>query len=668
MDVLFTHIKIDRAKNMNIDVEDLLDKVIKNNLDASIFSRIDESDMKVAPNILEFCIGKKFLNLKPYPRQIQLMLNLFEDYCPGCSDPKLVKNMFDQPIVEILDRVQLLNKGKCPKCKKTRNHWYKKGVFTQPWELCANMGQRSGKSAVVAMCTNYQLHRLVMLKNPAFYYDLLPNSPLHGTFTATTHEQAYDTLYEPFVDYHSASPWFTEYYKLLDYYGGKLGEELYKNLDTIIYFRHKKISIYAKGPDKRKLRGRTRWMSAIDEVGWFGSNEDAIKLNADEIHIALERSLSTLRLAAAYRRREMKRYDTLTAMFYNISSPSHANDKIMRLVREGAGDPTKYVATYATWEANPKITRLSLDHEFRKDPVAAERDYGACPPIANSPFIADKEKVMEIFKQTHQSKMAKIEYCEGKFKNGNRYLYTKLNFSGQDKIQPYIIALDAGYSFNSFGMTISHWDVEKEKMITDLVVEVKPKEGKVVNFSKVYENSILPAIQALRVGLIISDRWQAIKILHDAETEGVSHEQYSLGFDDFHEFKLRLLDDGLEMPRPEEPLKNLFSTDKAYEVLVEGKPVMHLALQLMTVREIGRRVLKGEGLEDDLFRCITLSDWAIHSDEYDLKKGGKKTWNAQLKGAVRLRSNVNKRGSNIKKATSSISGGAVGRSGSSQKL
>lgn len=70
------------------------------------------------------------------------------------------------------------------------------------------LNHNSGKSALVAMCSSYLVHRQLKLQKPNEVYGLLPSNVLHGTFVALTFKQASETLWEPFLAYMTDSPWF----------------------------------------------------------------------------------------------------------------------------------------------------------------------------------------------------------------------------------------------------------------------------------------------------------------------------------------------------------------------------------------------------------------------------------------------------------------------------
>jgi hypothetical protein len=607
-----------------MDIEAIIDSVIKNDLDPSIFNKIDDRDFPEAPNVLEFCLNKDYLRVNPYPRQIEILITLFEEWCPDCTDPKLMSDgLHRQPLPEILDRLQMLEYGKCPKCHKTKLDFYKSNQFTFPYELDAAIGQRSGKSAVTAMASNYVYHRFVKLGSPSHYFGLMPGSTLHGTFTAITHEQAEETLFQPFLDMHESSPWWKKYYGMLDHHAKESGQELYKVGGAFVWNNVKKLTLYPKGPDKRKMRGRTRFLYSIDEIGWFLGTEGQVKIDADEIDHALARSMTTIRQAAMYKRLELGDYNSPMAMAFNISSPSHANDKIMRLVRAGQSDPTKKVFHLPTWLAHPNITRASLEPEFKRNPIAAERDYGANPPIADSPFIANVDAIKACFSEKSQSSLVALRYATGVDRGEKNYCYAEAQLFASDKNIPFVLSLDAGYTNNSFALVLSHWD--NEIVHHDILLEVVPLEETYINFAKVFDHIITPLFKHFNIQLVVADRWNSIKVLHDCEAQFKCEViQHSAAWKDFELYRTRINENRIVLPKPEKPIDTLFNSSEAYDEVVKGKPVLHAALQLMTVKEIGKRVEKGDGgLTDDLFRASVLGTTFLLNEDYpQLRVGG----------------------------------------------
>lgn len=608
-----------KQKPKDYDPLQAVDAILKSDFDTSVFELVDDSDLPLAPNFLDFCLND--LRLKPFPKQLEMGLKLFNDWCPICSKPNFIDNLFDESIDEILDNLQLLHYGKCPKCKKTRQDFYTAGLQHPRNELVAVLGQRSGKSAVSAMIARYILQKYLKLSNPAKYFNLLPKSELHMTFVAITYNQAYDTIWTPFKSYGEESPWFNQYHELLDYYGQKYGEEFYKDKDSFLVYRHKKIAAVPTGPDKRKLRGRSRIMAIVDELGWFDSNAESnkVKINADEIYKALDRSLRTIRSGSATKLAN-GHYNAPDAYHLAISSPSMAQDKIMRLLYQSRYDKYKVAFHFATWECNPQIKKEHLKHEFLNDPVGSERDYGANPPLANNPFISNYKTVVDCIDSSRMNlfKLKRI-YIEDSYKDktvAGKVLYAS-NITHNT-----VLALDCGFSKNAFGLALLHIERIGDQLlyVTDGVLEIRPEIGVTLNFPAIYNNVIKDIIDKCNVKLIVADRWESIDIIQRAKSDfnAIEGERYSLSLEDFYEIRKHMVEKHVVLPKSEIDMSKILKMDEEYEEFVKNRPVSHLYLQMLTVQESGRKLLKGEGgLDDDIFRAWSLGLIFLISKNYE---------------------------------------------------
>ena len=111
-------------------------------MDVSIFENVDESSFKKAPNFLEFCIGPDYLNATILPRQIEIGTKLFAEWCPKCSTPGYIDNLYDQDISEIRENITFLKNGLCPTCGSNRFQLISEGLLEDYNELACCMGQR----------------------------------------------------------------------------------------------------------------------------------------------------------------------------------------------------------------------------------------------------------------------------------------------------------------------------------------------------------------------------------------------------------------------------------------------------------------------------------------------------------------------------------------------
>jgi hypothetical protein len=273
-----------------IDIARTIREVVDSKILVPRDMKIDDSGIPVAKNIVEWCTKDKFSMIngeRPYIEQIIWGIIAFNEWCPRCTD---VEYLFDTHKVDdtyrkLERKVAMLDNGVCPHCGWGRAKLIAKGKMKLIQELAVCAGQRSGKSMSIAgYFAPYLTHRLLKLQNPNAVYGLKTGTMLHCTFVALTYAQAKDTLWQNFYATLTESAWFKEYHGMLNHYGEKYGEKLLKFNDTYVAYPCRGLMAYPAGPDKRVLRGRTRYFTAVDEVGYFDSNRDTkkVKDNAHE--------------------------------------------------------------------------------------------------------------------------------------------------------------------------------------------------------------------------------------------------------------------------------------------------------------------------------------------------------------------------------------------------
>lgn len=587
--------------------------------------KIDDRDLKEAPNFHAFCMSPHGLGMKPFARQSYIGMKLFHDYCPDCSpDKKFIKSIEHCPVDmdpgEFKEHVQFLRYGVCPKCHKTKLDFLREGKLYFYEELAACIGQRGGKSASVSMYSTYLLHKYLKLQKPTEVLGLLPNQTLVGTFVALNMQGAVELLWSPFQEAVMGSPWFKELFKLLDYYSDLYGEELYKNMTTFLHFKHRNILLYPSGPSKRSLRGRTRIIGAVDELGWMDNSDDSKLRSAEEVYTAIDRSLLTVRSAS---KRLIKRgyNNILPAYSFNISSPSNAFDKITTLVEANKTSKKVFTVHLPTWEFNPTIKKRDLSKEFAMDPVKAERDYGANPPKATNPFFENASIVLPCFSKVSNL----VEYIpEYGTLSGVRVKWIRLTKVPVSVPYNTLMAIDAGEVDNSFAITIGHTQRKDDKSIfpiIDAVIEIAPDKGTAsLDFTNIQKHTLNKLIEVFNVKLLLADRWQSIKMLHDlAHKYDLDIETYSVKYADFQLVKSYLMSDGLRLPAIEFGEKEWKNLDYSrYPHCFLNAPVSHLYGQIETVNDLGKTVGKGDLFTDDLFRTLTLATTYLLDEDYQV--------------------------------------------------
>lgn len=498
--------------------------------------------------------------------------------------------------------------------------------FTLPktHQFVANgiLNHNSGKSTTVTSGSAYHLHRF--LKFPVFgtMTNLMQAStPLTMTFVSLTYGKAYAVLWEPFTNFIAESPWFNQYFEMLDYHGNKYGKELYAYKKEFIKFFHKKLNLAPSHPDKSILRGETRFGAAIDELGLFPlpkgdeeEDEESQRANADEAHKSLTNSLTTVQ-SVADMLLQQGHFHVPNGYMFGVSSPFSERDKVMRLLKDSRGEEGKkfiFGSQLATWEINPGIHRDSpmIALAYEKNFEKADRDFGANPPRVDSPYI--------------QSDVIREGVFEGK-RNSHllTYTFTPKYIGGTirqvvDVLLPTCLSLDAGEVDNSFAITGTSYDFKTGKTIVHTVLEVIPQQGLRINHDNLYTTVILPLAKALNVRAVVADRWNSLNILHRLENDlpwEVYIRQISPRRDDFDMFTKMLIDKTVILPRPEIAIDKLLEAEvEDYRTFFLNKPVAHLAHQITTVREVSpvKPPEKGTGYTDDTYRATILGATKIH--------------------------------------------------------
>lgn len=592
--------------------------------------KIDDSDLKLADNYYDFCTNIAGKAIKtPFSRQLWIAYNLMGDYCPRCTDKKYgdIDNIpVDMDSKDLVRKVTLLNKGKCPKCKVTKSQLVLGKEVVDYNQLVMIAGQRAGKSSFSSTLTGYHTHML--LKAPrlsTMCRGIQEFTPLTGTFVALTTGRAIKLLWNPFHALVSSSEWFQNYFKMLDHYGRQYGKEFYKKRDLFIRFFHKNLDYYPMGPMKRTLRGDTRIIASVDELGWFpykdtpdidpedDAPEDQVEederemANGDEVHQSLDNSLSTVR-TEVWNLYKQGINTVPTGLNLNISSPQSLKDKICRLYRDSKDPATLSLGVHLpTWGINPFYTR---DHPiitsaYARNARRAERDFGANPPqLSEAMFV--KHTLQASFRgKAHHAVIYDEEnpdYTLGKLK--------ELIQKGRWKAG--VMGIDAGLNDNSFALAIS---TREENVITvNSAIELIPKRDKPIHYPTMYKRVILPMVRTCNIVYVGADRFQSVHLLQQVteDTDGRTKSmQVTLNENDFLAYKAMVNSGNQVMPEVEWEFDQIEEV-RNYKNDLKNRPAEHLYLQHMTVQRRNGSVIKGEGFTDDLFRAVVVAN-AMHS-------------------------------------------------------
>jgi hypothetical protein len=498
-----------------LDIDALVNTVINSGLSPDVFEV--EVDLPRAKNVVDFALGPSFLNIERlFAKQLEQAVKLFAEYCPECSNvPYLNEVPTEDSVSQFLGNVQLLEFSICPKCQKNKKELFK----TYPNELVSCLGQRSGKTALAGgVIFPYILHRFLKITNPTRYLGLMPNTMLQMTMVAVTATQAYETLWLATSGTIKSAPWFKEYHKALreeEKIKGLTPGSLISVLDTFIWYGNKKISVTYQAADGKALRGRTRIAAGIDELAHFNSSKSVVRANPEETYTALDNSLRTVRNStdALWAKGD---YDVPTAYMLNISSPRSQYDKMMRLLKQAETDIRKVAFHYASWEASPVMPRESLKSVEFSTPIIFWRDFGAQPPLADSPFMNNKNSIYNIKSNKNPVFTTKPIYVKDKAGNG-KFIAAELTSCDIDKQTARIVTCDAGESGNCFAISLHHIETNdnETQIILDGTVSVAPEKipeldsTVTVHFPTMFE-IILQLSKNFNVEYVVYDRWQCV--------------------------------------------------------------------------------------------------------------------------------------------------------------
>jgi hypothetical protein len=444
---------------------------------------------------------------------------------------------------------------------------------------------------------------------------------LTGTFVSLTFAKAFSLLWTPFVNIINDSKWFQDYFAMLDHHQDKYGMELYRRKDEYLKFYHKGIRFYPSGPKSQTLRGDTRILGVIDELGLFplptGNDEEDEKserANADEAHKSLSNSLATVQSVS--HTLVSQGINAPPALLLGVSSPISMRDKVMRLLAESRTEEGKKLIlgiNLPTWKVNPYLDRDSpiIKKAYLANPEKAERDFGANPPRVSNVFMRAEQAKQEIFCLKNTHRMTYQYDMPGA-------IHAKVERVYSPKF-PSLLCLDAGHTNNSFCLVGVHFDFIEHKTKVSTVLEIMPHEGRKIDFNLIYTNVILPVAKDINAVGIIADQWQSLDLLSRAKADLGKiprsdknlclSQQYSPKRKDFDSLLSMIEGGSYQLPHlSKDDYDQVCTTYLDFRKLKDAA-VKHLFLQMLTVRDPGpnRCPEKGEGFTDDIFRALVLT-------------------------------------------------------------
>ena len=417
------------------------------------------------------------------------------------------------------------------------NHEKDKETGLAMWkELVAMVGMRSGKTVMGSCQEAYELYCLLMLDDPAAHYGLVPGQEIYLINVAASETQSKDTVFAQLRARVDNSQWFKKYIAYLKSFGRmRRGDYLFRDLENKLEFNDKHIMCLSMNSNSLTNVGKTAKFVIFDELAKFKTTEG--KDSADEVYSSISRATQTF---------------GWNGHVWSISSPLSDDDKIVELSETARKGEIKGMLGYVmpTWEFNPSITRESLDREYKKDPILADRDFGCVPPRAHQDFIADPEALKPfIFRGKRPIFSCTRKVVMKPSPNGDLRPMVQLQ---PDFELPHSRAFayhghgDPGHADDSFCFGVSHLEIRQRQdrssilnypvVVQDLLLEWKPDPSKneTVDFLDVKE-TIKYIHERIGLSHVTFDKWNSVMLIQELLDFGIQAED--LKFTDQGQFQ-----------------------------------------------------------------------------------------------------------------------------------
>jgi hypothetical protein len=334
------------------------------------------------------------------------------------------------------------------------------GILVSWSELILIVGMRGGKSFAGAHVGGYLEHMAAALgiEKPGTLQQMLGQEKSEWfeiNFAASTEKQAEKTIYMKYRQMRRSSPWLNRY---MNWVKEKEQQQIgvrdpwkYSVSQDEIKDGYLQLSINRVPSDSSGIAGATRLGAFLDE--WARLIDAEGPRSASELYRVLNAGLRTVRTAVTLN----KGIPFFFGMMAAITSTVADDDPAMQALEKAVNGVTKrtFPMHKATWEFNPFQPREAFDEEYERDPVAAERDFGANPPAAITPFITDIGRFWKAI-DWNKKPIASFGITHPTDARGREYVGVNLEHCELDHVNKYTIFGDAGLSVDTFSLACGH--------------------------------------------------------------------------------------------------------------------------------------------------------------------------------------------------------------------
>lgn len=351
--------------------------------------------------------------------------------------------------------------------------------------LC--LGRRSGKTTISASVGGDMVRQLILKNDPRDYYGLPPTNPIQLVAVATDKEQA-GILYQEVSGHFRGCPFFAPYTanNTQSYARFQTPDDISKygsyaddpTARATIRFTFK--SCVAKG-----LRGSGNIYIVLDEVAHFTDEGES---SAEKVYEAV------VPAAAAFSHKnpadKSQAIGPVESVIILISSPMGRQglfyQKFMQAWEPGSDNMLSVRAP--TWEVNPSVEASFLESRYRDNPNSFFTEFGGQFSDRAMGWLEGPEEIRPCIDPTARPAQFGIPR------------------------KSYYVGIDVGLSTDGTAVAIGHLD--GDRIVTDLVDQIKAGEGRYVNQSRLEFDEVADWIYGLskkfsfREGMF--DQWAGI--------------------------------------------------------------------------------------------------------------------------------------------------------------
>lgn len=313
---------------------------------------------------------------------------------------------------------------------------------------------------------------------------------------------------------------------------------------------------------------------------------------------------------------QLNRCSTIEKIIYNdfyfdeVVNINNSRSEDVYDISMGGSDHLYWSDGFISHNCNPDFTEDSLLKEFASmDPAEFYRDFGAQPPIESNPFLSETNPIdrIAIIPPTNLYEFA-IEKDSDAL--GDTFVYGRLIINQMDINTPRLLAFDLGSTKNAFGMSVFKMDSEG-RIILEGGLIIKPSKNCKINLPWVYEKLTVPFMDSYNVRFVFFDKWQSLDQVTRIRDRGINAQVYSLKYADMDDVRGMVKNRGVLIPKLSKPMVEFKSDWEANDEINFSEISAILGIQLLTVRDLGNRMVKPAHGDDDLFRSFALGVCAL---------------------------------------------------------